>query len=37
MPGCEKDSAVDPELKITCYASEVQAKGLGKFQECLIN
>lgn len=32
MPGCEKTSVVDTELKIKFYASEVQAKGLGKFQ-----
>lgn len=32
MPGCEKTSAADTELKIKFYAAEVQAKGLGKFQ-----
>lgn len=28
----KKTSVVDTELKIKFYASEVQAKGLGKFQ-----
>lgn len=33
MPGCEKKpSVVDKKLKITFYASEAQAKWLGKFQ-----